>query len=825
MAQKKAASSNQIGYFNSAVPMMPEGYYSGDKPNPNLRTFVTAHIKEHPFDPATDNYNVPAFDKPIETTKATAIYNMHTYWSKKPHDAIRQYIRHFSHPGDLVLDSFCGSGGTALAALIEGRKAVAIDRSPAATFITKNYCTPVNTRRVLQAYEEIKKQVVAQLGHMYATVDRQGASARMGYTTWSQTILCIKCLRQYPLAEPDLQPGAKSFVHARSTCPFCYEPVPSSPEFRGMIPVRITYTSDRERRGSRDIFSDPNGVFQEDSKRALQYFEQKVLPNGYIDAEFPIGTITRQPRNQGLTSVSSIFTSRALTFLVTLQDEIRRRDDDVQGFLLFCLEGIVLTASKMYKEETRNIQSGTYYCPPIMREVFPLNLLDYKVDQAIKGIESAHNSIAKYEICISTSDARRLDIPTNSIDYIFTDPPYSGKVQFAEANFVWEHFLGFDTSYWKDEIIVSESRGIGMPEWRDSMLLSFQECFRVLKPGRYLSLCYHDSSGGTWELVQDIMAEAGFIVADKDIDVLYIEVTQKSHKQRTSDNVQKRDLVINFMKPKVDDLLPSSPAFASEDRRTFTETALRIIQDYLSAHPGISKDKVYDEVVGRMVRVGEMEVHDFDALLGRIAEPAADDKTRWFLKEVAEKAVDEAEERLEQVAAKSVKDFITPWLKKNPDSDGVHYSDIFEHYLYAVKDKPRRQLQDWLMDYLYKTAEGTYRLASDEDEEEVKARGREAGTNRRIRRFIAFLVQGLAVPARERPNDPTLADWVRHCKRTGLYEQGRLLYEKGGFDLDSLPEAVQVGVEEDYQVCVRMLGRVAGGDSAKKTTRGRKTKK
>jgi len=126
------------------IPKMPEGYYSGDKPNPNLRAFVEAHLRERPYDPETDNYDVPPFDHPIETTKATAIYNMHTYWSKKPHDAIRQYIRHYTKPGDLVLDPFCGSGGTALAALMEGRKAIAIDRSPAATFITKNYCTPVD---------------------------------------------------------------------------------------------------------------------------------------------------------------------------------------------------------------------------------------------------------------------------------------------------------------------------------------------------------------------------------------------------------------------------------------------------------------------------------------------------------------------------------------------------------------------------------------------------------------------------------------------------------------------------------------------------------
>ena len=57
-------------------------------------------MAEHatPYDPATDDYDVPPFDQPITTTKATAIYNMHTYWSKKPHDAIRQYIAHYTQP-------------------------------------------------------------------------------------------------------------------------------------------------------------------------------------------------------------------------------------------------------------------------------------------------------------------------------------------------------------------------------------------------------------------------------------------------------------------------------------------------------------------------------------------------------------------------------------------------------------------------------------------------------------------------------------------------------------------------------------------------------
>src|ERR1035438_4915269 len=144
MGRKNDESNAQGNLLQEPAHPPPVGHYSGDKPNPTVREFVKEHLRQRPYNPAEDGYAVQPFNRAIETTKATAAYNIHTYWSKKPHDAIREYIRHYTQPGDLVLDPFCGSGGTALAALSEGRKAISIDRSPAATFITYNYSTLVD---------------------------------------------------------------------------------------------------------------------------------------------------------------------------------------------------------------------------------------------------------------------------------------------------------------------------------------------------------------------------------------------------------------------------------------------------------------------------------------------------------------------------------------------------------------------------------------------------------------------------------------------------------------------------------------------------------
>ena len=60
------------------------------------------------------------------------------------------------------------------------------------------------------------------------------------------------------------------------------------------------------------------------------------------------------------------------------------------------------------------------------------------------------------------ADARQLDVPSNSIDYIFTDPPYADAVQYGELNFVWESWLGGTPDWHSDEIVVNR-RGARMP--------------------------------------------------------------------------------------------------------------------------------------------------------------------------------------------------------------------------------------------------------------------------------------------------------------------------------------------------------------------------
>jgi DNA modification methylase len=841
MARKQNNNYIQQEYFKNEIPEIPEGYYSGDKPNPNLRAFVETHVKERPYDPGTDDYDIPAFDHPIETTKATAIYNMHTYWSKKPHDAIRQYIRHYTQPGDLVLDPFCGSGGTALAALMEGRKAIAIDRSPAATFITKNYCTPVDVDDLQAAFEELKKKVKPEIDWLYETrCDRCGGKATTAYTVYSQVFQCTRCLHKVPLFDcwdvtSETRDGRPKKVHA---CPYCYdngiiEEISTRGEHFGAVPVMTNYFCEggckpvRDERRYND--SDPvkRDYFEKYDLGKLKEIEAKEIPHWY-----PKDRMMHAPEDQecwgekwragtsNFRTVDELFTKRNLWALAAVfEASIGLNDMDMIA------NSSLMASSKraQHLEEGGGYIPGTYYLPQLSKERNVMGVFSAIFSKTKNAKEQITDLLKSNQLLISTQSACNLiEIPSYSVDYIFTDPPYSGTIQFGELNFIWEAWLNLDTHWHDEEIIVNKVRGISIVDWENMMREAMRECYRTLKPGRWLSLCYHDTSEGTWELIQNIMSEVGFIV-DQNDKAIYFDTGGRTYNQYTADKVTKRDLIINFRKPWPGEASGDLTITGDEDETTFAQKVHTIIRDYLTSHPGTTKDRVYDEVVSCMVRAGQMEAHNFDELLGQVADEVREpvlknlfekeepnlfgthEISRWYLKETELAVQDAAESAKEDAAASSVGSFLSDWLNRHPGQEGVHYSDTFEHYVYTVIDKPRRQLLDWLPDYFYITPEGTYRLPADEEETIAKEHGRASGTNRRIKRYISYLQQGLIVPENERPSDSTLIEWIRHCKQSGLYDQGVFLYERGGLNLDAFSEEIMVRVEEDYQVCKRTL--------------------
>jgi len=910
MTKKGVGIDRQKGLFKQEVPKMPEGYYSGDQPNPNLGAFVEAHIKENPYDPETDDYDVPAFDMPIESTKATAIYNMHTYWSKKPHGAIRQYIKHYTKPGDLVLDPFCGSGGTALAALMEDRKAIAIDRSPAATFITKNYCTPVDLDELREAFEDLEQKVKPEIDWLYETrCDRCGGKAVTAYTVYSQIFQCPRCLEKIPLFDCLDEKGktAKGKPKKIKACPYCHEKgiieeISTRGEKFGAIPVLVSYLCEGACKPKRDQrrYNDPDlkkrMYFEKYDIEKISEIKERDIPYWY-----PKNNMMNAPADQerwgvkwrkgtsNFRTVDELFTKRNLWALAAVLKAIRSLSTNNDP-LLFTFTSNLLKSSKMMAHNNDGIgriQKGTYYIPQLIHDINVWRFMIEGHGDMIAGYSSIDRLCPKMQI--STSDARKIDIPDDSVDFIFTDPSYADKVQYGELNFVWEAWLSLDTLWHEDEIVVNEVRGRTEADWAIMLKSAFAECLRVLKPDRTLSLCYHDTSEGTWASVQDIMAEIGFITENTD-SAHFIDTKTKTTNQYFADKVNKRDLVINFRKPKPGESRHGISFTGDEDDQTFSQKVLAIIRKYLNERPGSTKDRIFDTLASRLVRKGQMEAHDFEALLGQVADSVVEPRMkdlftpmqpdlfgeneikRWYLKD-SEEGADESDQVVADATAKKIENFMEKqcaielqksqltWdkLKKEIDTlyvklaeismeindqdektahrakrerpklkreltrlenerkkleikrsewkqNALHYTYVSEFY-FPLQPKPRCQLTELLEDYFYFTEQGNWRPPATNEEHAEKQAKRALAVRRRLQRYCRTLESGDLLPRDQHPDDYTLVEWIRYCKRVGLYGQGKLLYERGGLNMDNLPDDILAAVEEDYQVCMRMLGR------------------
>jgi len=152
----------------------------------SLEAFLKEHVK--PYDPGSDEYERPPFAADIKEGKNDPIYNAHSYHTKVPPRSIIPYILHYTKPGDLILDPFCGSGMTGVAAQmcanppadileqypelkdrVGARACILNDLSPAACHIAYNYNTPVDVEALRQEFERIKAEVKEEFDWLYGT--------------------------------------------------------------------------------------------------------------------------------------------------------------------------------------------------------------------------------------------------------------------------------------------------------------------------------------------------------------------------------------------------------------------------------------------------------------------------------------------------------------------------------------------------------------------------------------------------------------------------------------------------------------------------------
>ncbi|MCZ7553155.1 MAG: DNA methyltransferase [Anaerolineales bacterium] len=478
----------------------------------------------------------------------TGLYAMHKYWSKKPADLVAKYIERYSQPGDIVLDSFCGSGVTVIESVRLNRRAIGIDINPIAIFSTRMALEHVDINMLKACFESIKRDLENDINRLYYTE-------------------CPICSDPHAVTTHTIWENEQP-IELWMECHKC----------KTSKAIKVPTEEDRKL-----LFSSINPT--------TWYPTTTLIENARINAKAGM-------------RVCDLFTNRALYSLSLILDKIRQvQDEKIRSTLEFCFSATLPQASNMVfvirrrgktngKDEKSKAEVGSwvigYWIPNEHFEIHPLRCFENRLKRILRGKEEVNKAIPLNEVeSMSFSDlvninqgyflnigtATNLPLPSDSIDYVFTDPPHGNRIPYLELSLMWNSWLKFDFD-WDEEIIISEarSRKKNLRDYNERLKTALTEIWRVLKSDKFLSIAFNSLDDDTWFSLLDNVLSAGFIV----IAISPLEYSARSVVQDTRKNALKTDFVITCQK-KVSANIPKLKVLDSQ------VTLQRSLDDYLTS--------------------------------------------------------------------------------------------------------------------------------------------------------------------------------------------------------------------------------------------------
>lgn len=405
------------------------------------------------------------------------MYIWHKFWARKTWNVVGEHIESYCPPGGIVLDPYVGSGVTVVEALRRGRRVIACDLLPVATdVIIRLTITPVDLLALSESFRRVEKSVSDRIRALYETT-------------------CRKC---------------RSKVVAK-----CYI-------WEGDSPVEVRYECEScGHRCLTDCALKPN------DKQVLRNIEKSPIEVWYPTNHLAYPDGTPFLKREHYSDIPSLFTKRNLLASAILLEEISKEpDSQLRHFLRGCFSSMVHLATKMMP--VGNPQPTNHYTffsspgwtqhsywsvPRFMEQ----NVWD-KFDSAFNGAQGLFRAkqesleelrdvkIAshpkqvfegKRNVYIYTGSCFDLlsQLPDESIDYVFTDPPYAGSVQYGELAFLWAAWLGLDgylSHLGPEEVVVNSRQAKSFEAYSGLLQRSFNEIQRVLRPKLYATITFHN---------------------------------------------------------------------------------------------------------------------------------------------------------------------------------------------------------------------------------------------------------------------------------------------------------------------------------------------
>jgi hypothetical protein len=410
-------------------------------PNPHIAEFIRKYGK--PYDEATDDYHREPYVADVSEGKGDPIYNAHSYHTKVPYKAVTPFIEHYTKPEDIVFDGFCGTGMVGVAAQMVNRRAIICDLSTAATHIAYNYNKPIN----LSSFDRVAQKLIEELRNEfrrhYETKHIDGRRAQIKYSVWSDVFLCPYCNYEFSFWDLAVDPQTGRMRNDLK-CLQCNAGVTKRELIRvfesvydqGLLkqikrikqmPVLINYKIGSNRLNKRPTDSD---------LELIHRVEVEQIPYWYPIFEIPEGDKTGEATRIGINYVHQFYSKRNLWVLASIWEKISTKiPEELSRIFLFAFSGMLDRASKMYRwnaDRPTGTLPGTLYFPSLGYEFEPIDMFERRLSACRKLIIEISRIRNSHAMVTTQSVTHLPNISENTIDYIFTDPPFGDNLMYSE---------------------------------------------------------------------------------------------------------------------------------------------------------------------------------------------------------------------------------------------------------------------------------------------------------------------------------------------------------------------------------------------------------
>jgi len=467
-----------------------------------------------------------SIDYPIKPEKQKQWHwRIHPYFTKQASNVVREYVRNFSKEGDIVLDSFCGTGVTLIEALTLKRRAIGVDLSPLAVFITRETCVaPIDIEKFDKEFDKIKKAILPLVE--FIRKDNQ------------ELIDDYKIEEWYPK-------GIK---------------LPSNSDFEFV----------------EDLF---------DKKQLIIYSKLLALINRISD--FEIKELFRLIFSNTLGKAN-------LTYMDNLVRGSEGGGSSIFGKYRYWKpkKSVIIDVWKNFSQRYKNIKKVKQESNKLFRDYFKEPKTDFfKENATFWVLKGSATDLSKF-------------IPNESIDYIYTDPPYGAHIAYLDLSTMWNAWLGFEIKEEDKKLEAIEGGELkkSKEDYINLIFDSISEMARVLKKGKYLSIVFQHKDVAYWNMIQEACQKAGFSY----VNTVYQPTNTTSiHKKTNPLMVMGSQLILNFKR--TDKIIV--PSFQVKDESQIEKLILDTTERAIINKGGLATtEDVYAQIVPVLLEAGLLHI-------------------------------------------------------------------------------------------------------------------------------------------------------------------------------------------------------------------------